>query len=178
MSRLLLTLLIGTGCSEYKIQSAAETDAGVERAPQILASPEQVSMGWVESGDAGVEVVQIANIGEADLNVTDLRLESALTWTITTAGADTVEAGGATTVILEWEATSDGDGSDALVISSNDPEQPVVSVPLSWEVEQEERPPGEQLDRRELGPAARVPLPLPRRGRQRHGRRRHGGGRR
>ena len=75
MSRLLLTLLIGTGCSEYKIQSAAETDAGVERAPQILASPEQVSVGWVESGDAGVEVVQIANIGEADLNVTDLRLE-------------------------------------------------------------------------------------------------------
>jgi len=146
MSRLLLSLLIGTGCSEYKLQSDGASDPpGAEGTPEILASPDQVSVGWVEAGDAGVEVVQIANVGEADLNVTDLGLESALTWTITTAGATSVEAGAATTVILEWEATTDGDGSDALVISSNDPEQPVVSVPLSWEVEQYEQPPGELI---------------------------------
>ena len=146
MSRLLLTLLMVTGCSEYKLQSEPENSGDAEvQPPEILTLPERVNVGWVEAGDIGVEAVQITNIGEADLNVTDLRLESALAWTITTAGADTVEAGAATTVILEWEASAEGDGSDALVISSNDPEQPVVSVPLSWEVEQNDQPPGELI---------------------------------
>ena len=145
MPRLLLALLLGPGCSEYKIQSAAETDAGVERAPQILTSPERVSVGMVEAGDVGEEVVQLTNIGDADLLVTSLSLSGDLAWTIATEGTGTLEPGAATAVILEWEAMVDTDGVDTLAVASNDPMQPVVEVPLSWQLPEEEKPPGELL---------------------------------
>ncbi len=146
MSRSLIIMLLTTGCSEYKLQGEAENSPMSEdRVPEILTTPEEVSVGWVEAGERGEEVVQIMNVGEADLSVTGLQLDGALSWSIITEGMSVLEPGAATTVILEWEALEDVDGTDALAISSSDPVRPQVDVPLSWMLTAPDPMPGELL---------------------------------
>ena len=112
-------------------------------APPSSRSLQRHRPGTVDVGQLGEEVVTIANIGDADLLISDLSLATGSGWSITATGLNTLAPDDATTAVLTWEALDEAAGTDTLSVSSNDPETPVVDVPLAWNLEGEAPPLGE-----------------------------------
>ena len=136
----LLPLVLCLGCSEYDFHNKTDTEPPGDdetRTPVISVAPSAIDLGTVDVGQLGEEVVTIANIGDADLVISDLSLATGSGWSITATGLDTLAPDDATTAVLTWEALDEAAGTDTLSVSSNDPETPVVDVPLSWNLEGE-----------------------------------------
>ena len=142
----LLPLLLCVGCSEYDFHNKMETEPpgdDTPRLPTISVTPSTIALGVVEPGQTGDEVVTIANIGEADLVVSDLTLATGAGWAITATGLDTIAPDEATSAVLTWDSMDSASGADTLSVASNDPEAPVVDVALSWSLDADAPPQGE-----------------------------------
>jgi hypothetical protein len=138
-----LPLLLCAGCTEYDFHNDKSTEPpGDDGLPVISVAPGAVDLGIVQADETGEEVVTIANIGTGDLVLSALTLASGASWSITAGGIETLAPDEATTAVLTWEALESVSGEDALSVASNDPETPVVDVPLSWLLETEEAPLG------------------------------------
>lgn len=106
-------------------------DTGVG-APDISVSPAAVDFGEVQWGDSASVVVSIANDGTAALSLSDLALDGGsaeITWTALTSPV--VPAGAIVETVLTWAPTSGIPLEEALLVDSDDPDEPRVEVPLT-----------------------------------------------
>ncbi|MCB9779260.1 MAG: hypothetical protein H6742_11905 [Alphaproteobacteria bacterium] len=115
------------GCSDYTIKAPGE-EAG-RAVPQIEVVPDTVDFGTLELGCEARRTLTVRNVGEAPLTVDDL------SWS--TDGAITgdawsgVLAAGAEREVFAWFLPV-GEGRDeaTLQVVSDDPDRPVLDVPL------------------------------------------------
>jgi hypothetical protein len=127
-------LLLLLACSENKLyhtpdEGGGDTTAG---APDIAVDPAAIDFGTVASGDSGAMNLTIANQGDETLNLADLSLATesyAITWT--DVSSPIVAPGAAVETVVTWSPDSSGAMHDTLVITSDDPDEPEVDVPLS-----------------------------------------------
>ncbi len=132
-------LILLAACSEYGVQQKATApgaDSAPEGTPDIAVLPGSVDFGQIAPADQGAQTVRVRNDGDADLTLSD-RLEllgdafsvSALEATLLAPGEET-----ALIVTFTPGDAPEGSGTQTggtLRISSDDPDEPVVTVPLS-----------------------------------------------
>lgn len=132
-------LLFLLGCSENALVSKDDPVGGDDAvaAPDIDVAPVAVDFGAVLPYDAATAAVVLANVGDATLNLADLSVD-AQDVTFTSLSSPMVPPGGEVRTVLTWTPVSADALDAALEIASDDPDEPVVHVPLTGTV-----PPGD-----------------------------------
>jgi PGF-pre-PGF domain-containing protein len=112
-------------------------------APSINVDPGQVDFGEVDTNTTVTESVTVTNDGSDTLNISSVGISGAdaNVFAIVNNGTDTLEPGENTTIEVEFAPTTAGNFSAQLDIESNDPEEAVVTVPLSGTAESPTEPP-------------------------------------
>jgi uncharacterized repeat protein (TIGR01451 family) len=107
-------------------------------APDVTAVPASLDFGALDIDDdpAAVRALTIANAGAADLMFTGPQIvisgPGSTELTITTdTGQATLSPGASRELMITFDPASEGDKSSSLVITSDDPAQPMLTVPLS-----------------------------------------------
>ena len=147
------------GCSDYKIHTltddvaepgsitvdSAEPDPEPEPEPDT-APPEpnpvypdiEVSHTFIDFGnlnalgDVGTEVVTVKNVGDADLNVTDLRLNlGSGVYTLTALGSTVLAPSQQSDFSVAYDPVTYETNTDSVTITSNDPDEPTVTIPIA-----------------------------------------------
>jgi len=128
-------LLLLAGCSENSLiengKNIEDVDAGLE--PDIEVTPTAIDFGSVAVGDPSIsEVVTVTNVGDAALQISDIRLEDPSTpYSYSAIGSVLLQPASSTTFTVTFEPiTASAVGTNVLV-SSNDPDEAVVPVALS-----------------------------------------------
>ena len=128
MLRGLTLFFFSTSCTDYNLQSETKP-RNVELDPDIIVEPAQIDLGIICEGES--TGVFVRNDGDGILEVQALAIGGS-GWTIvndpTPFELDPDE--------LREISLSGGEGDAILDIQSNDPEEPVISVPLSAEGDQ------------------------------------------
>ncbi|MFC7202990.1 Ig-like domain-containing protein [Haloferax namakaokahaiae] len=101
-------------------------------APDISVEPRYLDFGNVSHGSSGTAIVTISNDGDVDLSITGETFEVfSPTFTITDGGGPTVVAPGEHhNVTLRFTPPSTGDHTTTMYLTSNDSDEPTVSVEL------------------------------------------------
>ncbi len=102
--------------------------------PDIATNPAVLQHGNVEVGAGNEQTLTVSNIGGADLNVTAAAISGAdaALWQITAGEAPvTVAAGMSHEIVLRFTPDAEGEKTAALTLTSNDPDEPTVTVPLT-----------------------------------------------
>jgi len=136
-------------CSEYELNSDEKVGEPVDTAvelPDISITPPEISVSGV-CGSTDAEI-QIANLGEGNLNITDLAIIGS-GWTIEEVALPSLIPPGAK---IAFRVTG-VEGVAQLRIDSDDPDTPTVTVPLSAATDQ---PPEVAI----TGPADASTLPV------------------
>lgn len=140
-SGLLATLLlIAPACSDYGFHDAKPPEQGevttAEPLPDILLSPDPVDFGTLSELTTASMAVTVDNPGEADLQITAVRIEGPRVFSVTSPDTGTVPAGGQTTLLVTYAPTEDDAAHEArLDVSSNAEGRPTASVQLLGAVE-------------------------------------------
>lgn len=122
---LLATWGLACECSESGIRGVA---------PRIVAEPNPLAFGPAYVGLAARRVLKISNAGDAALVVSSIELVAGSHPGLTVAGAQkTLATGESFDVEVVLTVTEPGPVSGAISISSNDPETPVLEVPITAE---------------------------------------------
>lgn len=101
--------------------------------PDIAWAPGSLDFGQVRSGQEGALVLQIVNAGDGSLNVNGIGIQpelASLSLSPPTLELGTGEAG---EVIVTFAPTELGVVQSELIIGSNDPETPLLNIPISGE---------------------------------------------
>ena len=125
---LALFLLFASGCSENELH--AIKDEPEDGFPRIEVEPNSVDFGVVPAGDQSVQVVSMRSTGDLVLSVTAMQIDAGHeTFTLMEALPGRYEPGDSIDLTITY--TSDGSETTGdLQILSNDPDYPVLSVPL------------------------------------------------
>ncbi len=102
--------------------------------PDIDVQPSSLDFGGVQVGSSKTMSVTVSNLGEQVLQITDVSVvgQNANEFSYTTDCLTApVGPGSSCTVDVTFSPTSEGSKSAELRISSNDPDEPTVTVPLS-----------------------------------------------
>jgi uncharacterized membrane protein len=121
------------GAYDLAINGTTVGTLTVSEPPTISVDPASVDFGGVNLGDSATESVTVTNDGGVDLELTSTAIAGADAgdFTITSAGASTLEPGENTTVEIAFTPGSGGAKSANLEIGSNDPSAPTTTVPLA-----------------------------------------------
>jgi len=132
--RLVPALALIGACSDYNFagEDKAEEAAGEDAVPDIEVDPLLVDFGVVElSAEAPTEVVRIGNVGDALLTISGLQLaDLTAPFTVTGLTAEQVPADGASELVVSFSGSEVIEAQTELLISSDDPDEPVVEVTL------------------------------------------------
>lgn len=112
---------------------AADSDCAAAE-PNIAVSPLDLNFGVVFVGDSSALTTQIDNTGTADLTVSGVATSGGTSAEFSISAPATpftVAAGGSQTVTVTYAPVDPGTDSGALEITSDDPDEPTVSVTLS-----------------------------------------------
>lgn len=124
---------------------------GRAAACDLDALPLAINFGGIASGRSLTRTVLVSNVGAADCEVTDARINGNSSFTVSGGPARpfTIAVGGAEEIEVQYAPSGSGAHQAQLELASNDPNEPVVSV---------------QLDGRQLAPGecalSAVPDPL------------------
>ena len=147
------------GCSDYKIHSlkddarppaeiivdSAEPEPEPEPEPDT-APPEpdpvypdiDVSHALIDFGnlnalgDVKTELVTVKNVGDANLNVTNLRLNiGSGVYTLTPLGSTTLAPAQQSDFSVSYDPVTYETNTDSVTITSNDPDEPTVTIPIA-----------------------------------------------
>ena len=129
---IIITILLLLGCSDYQISKISEIPEPGITAPEIDVDPAYHDFGALSSGSETQNViVNVKNIGNGDLSITDIYLDSGNSnFTITYIPASILEPLEYGEIIISYEPTTYESNSDTLNILSNDEDEPVVIVLL------------------------------------------------
>ena len=122
------------GCSENNLvkKDDGEDVEFDDVSPNILVDPLSVDFGSVLAGASAAATLSISNVGDDTLTLDTLRLgsaDSALTFTEITSPL--LLAGDSVATVVTWTPSTSGPLSNTLDITSNDPDEPLIVVPLS-----------------------------------------------
>ena len=146
-----------TSCSDYKIHAlkddarpppdivvdSAEPDPEPEpdtappeplpTYPDIEVSHAIIDFGNLNAlGDVDTEVVTVKNVGDADLNVTDLRLNTGSSvYTLTPLGSSILAPSQQSDFSVAYDPVTYETNTDSVTITSNDPDEPTVTIPIA-----------------------------------------------
>ena len=100
--------------------------------PDIEVSPTFINFGNLNAiGDVGSKTVSIKNVGTADLNVSDIRLNTAsVVYRLIALGSTNLIPGQSSTFIVEYDPITYETNADSIIIVSNDPDESPVVVPI------------------------------------------------
>jgi hypothetical protein len=126
---------------DFIITATATTGAGTsEFGPNfnftqtISVTPSSVAFGAIAVGTTASQPVTICNVGVADLTITSVALNggsSAFTVSAVSEEGMVLSPGECTTVTITFAPTSEAPFSATLVITTDDPENPTTSIPVS-----------------------------------------------
>ncbi len=122
-------------------------DMGIDEAwPDIDVSPLSYDFGDVGLGTSTTTIVTISNVGNRELTVSDIAIDSS-DFSITPGLTLPVVVGpnGFTDVEITYAPAAEGYSSAVLEISSDDPDEPLVEVVLGGAGVVTELPPSEQI---------------------------------
>ncbi len=115
-------------------QSTTLTVSGMGMAPpiEISVSPGSVAFGDVRRNTASTPVgINVASIGGSTLSVSSVSASAGFTITSGPTGAYNLAPGGSQPYMLECNPTATGAMSGSFVVTSDDPSNPTVTLPLS-----------------------------------------------
>ncbi len=131
MSVLVAGGLLSSGCSDQSFNSINDAEAiGAE----IEVSPARLDFGELGKGDVQTKTFTITSVGEADLNVTDIRLGQGVepNFAIVADATDFfLPAGASTEIEVTFTPTSDAEQTDLVIVESNATLNPKATVDLS-----------------------------------------------
>ena len=140
-ARLAPALLL-LACTENNLSSNKEPDGldtSGDPSPDIAVSPAAVRFGEVAWGSENTATVTITNEGQGILLLDSPSLENGgAALTVSRLASPSLAAGESTELVVTWLATDGGSLDDVLDIGSNDPDEPVVGVPIGGSL-----PPGD-----------------------------------
>jgi hypothetical protein len=133
---LVTTCALSLACNEYKLVEDDDGQSGLDNdgAPDITVDPTSVTFDAYEVGvsAAQTEVVVVTNDGDADLHIQDLYLEDTTApFTVGAISSVLVQPGATAQFTVTFEAQTSGDATGTVLIESDDPDEPVVSVDLN-----------------------------------------------
>jgi len=129
-------LLLVLGCMDYTVNpdtpDATEPDPEMPAtlSPRIQADPGLLDFGSVSTGTLQNGVVTLSNIGDETLWLSDLRLEGDDVFDLAGFHSDTLEPGESGDVVLTYAPNERALSGTSLFVESDDPETPVLEVPL------------------------------------------------
>ncbi len=123
---LLLPLLLA--CSDYGVTGKPAPE--VEAAPRIRVDPPAVDFGGLPMGSSSAQsLVGVFNDGDADLVLQPLALvEADAPFTLTALGGLLLAPGGSTEFAVSFTALEEGEARAEVILRSNDPLSPELSV--------------------------------------------------
>lgn len=119
-------VLLGTGpgAGMWEMRFASE--------PQIRLTPGAINFGSVPMATASSRTLTAANVGTADLVITDMSLGAAAGFAVDFSGPAVLPAGASVTAEISFSpSVRDVPLSDLLSVASSDPDEPTVQVDLS-----------------------------------------------
>ena len=117
-------------CSEYNVTESKDAEVGVN--PVIEVSPAALSFVDAEVGAPEEDLFTITNAGGADLNVSSLELIGSEAFSFTQLGNPILTPGQSSDVYVTYAPTLEGaEDEGSIIITSNDPDSPMVEVPLN-----------------------------------------------
>lgn len=117
---LLLTLLFA--CSDYRLS---------KQQPDLRVSASAVDFGDVVIDTSRTGTLKISNAGGGVLNLDRVGLESAETFTLATLDGDAVDPGASLDLSVTYAPVSVGMDTGSLEIVSDDPDSPLLVLPLT-----------------------------------------------
>lgn len=132
---LLAILGLLAACSEYDVKTTSEVQ-GVDddgEQPDIQVDPAFLDFGSVDvtTGDEVTQVITVSNVGEADLHIDDIGLDAGETeFTVGAISSVIIPKGSSAELAVTFKPETAYDVSDAVLIESDDPDEPVTEVPL------------------------------------------------
>jgi len=128
----LFSAAILLGCSDYELNPKVEEIPIIE-APNIQVTPSTLNFGHLDAGtgESKFQIVTIANIGNEDLHLSQVALDTTdLVYTITPPHLTTLKPDQATRVTVTYIPRTYESNSNQVIISSNDPADSIVTVPI------------------------------------------------
>ena len=141
-------VFLASTVSDSNVTSSYLIRADLKDVPDIDVSPTAVNFGDVELGSVSPAIVTISNAGDADLTVNTISLQSGADYAITIAPMlpAVIAANGDEDVTITFTPVSVGvRPTDTLKITSDDPDEALVSVPLDGTGVPVTIPPSEQI---------------------------------
>ena len=138
-SWVLWAVLGSLSCNEYELGvHKAEPDppqtTPPEPAPDIEVDPAAVFYEDLSVGADAIEVVTLRNVGDAPLSLIDVSIDDpAAPFEVVALTGDTIDTGGFAEVLVRWAPVAAGPDDAVLRITSDDPDEGVVDVPLHGE---------------------------------------------
>jgi len=122
----IVALLGALGCSDYTLEKVPVYE------PNIVVTPEEHDFGALFSGqETGELEVRVTNTGNTTLNIGSVYVDGISDITITTNNLTELEATENDVIILTYVPGTYQTDSTVLYIHSDDPDTPVVEVPLT-----------------------------------------------
>jgi hypothetical protein len=129
---LLALLLCAAACTnESGLHKADESEEGGP--PQILVAPELLDFGGLRRHEEGTRSFTVTNVGERDLHVREIVIEGEAGFLLPDPVEDlsfVLPSGGNRSVSVLFSPTGPDAHHDRALVSSDDPESPVVAVDL------------------------------------------------
>lgn len=120
----------GDGGSSPAVVSLSATGTASSQ-PQLTVAPTSISFGTVTTGSTGTANLVLTNSGSANLTVSVIGVTGSEFTVSGISTPKTISAGQSATATVTFAPTATGAATGSIAITSNDPNNPSVSVPLS-----------------------------------------------
>ena len=101
--------------------------------PDIEVSHTAVDFGNLNAiGDIGTEVISVKNVGDANLDISDISLNTgSAVYTLSPIASAVIAPGDYSTFAVEYDPVTYETNSDSVTIMSNDPDESTVIIPIT-----------------------------------------------
>ena len=133
---LLLALSPFVACNEYGIIEDPDNIGTIKEGlePDILVTPMSVDFGRMNAENSATEVISVQNVGEGDLHILDIQLDSPNSvYDIGAVGSILVPPDGTTSFTITFNPVTAHQESNNILIDSDDPDEPTTAVQLLGE---------------------------------------------
>jgi len=133
---LFLALSPFVACNEYGIIEDPDNIGAIQDGlePDIIVTPVSVNFGRIDAENSVTEVISVQNVGEGDLHILDVQLDSlSNVYDIGAIGSILVPPDGTTSFTITFDPVTAQQENGNILIDSDDPDEPTVAVQLLGE---------------------------------------------
>ena len=130
-------VLISVGCSDYNLKAYEEPSGVPIETPNIEVSPSSLNFGTLNAdGEVSLKTITIKNKGSETLNILNTDLSNTSTvYTLSNLSDDEIEPDEEAYIIVMYNPETYSADNNSVVITSDDPEDSSVAVPLTGDSE-------------------------------------------